>query len=123
MENENRYRRKVIESLRLLSLDYRDQISIFPSFVNAPFEVLDTFFNAFLLLPNLIESQQFCYEGIANLLRIRFLANMIINLENFDTITDAEFEVMEDWKLINSLAKETLYFFGEEVIEPNLDFI
>lgn len=61
MNNKNLHFRKIAQSLRLLVAPAPVQAAIFEPFVDVSFEVLDTYKNALLLTPNLVEHGMFSY--------------------------------------------------------------
>lgn len=83
---------KIIESLKLLALPYKKQKEYFPSFVDIPFEILDTFSNSILPLPTLIEEEFFSFKEIAYLLRVKNLITIIVENPSFEDLGEAYFE-------------------------------
>ncbi len=88
---ENNYR-KIIESLKLLALPFEKQKEYFPDFVDVPFEILDTFNNAILTLPTLIENELFSFKEIAYLLRVKNLIHIIVENPLFEDLEETYFE-------------------------------
>jgi hypothetical protein len=121
--NINRQYKKITESLRLISLPFEDQVQCFPKFVEVPFEVIDTFENAFLLLPSLIESEIINYKIIANLLRLYNLVNITSSNPKFSDLDDEQFSKSDEWNRVRELSKKTLQLMGEPIQKPDLDFI
>ncbi len=123
MENINYQRTKIIESIKLLALPYSEQIICFPDFVDVPFEVLDTFGNNFLVLPQLIENHCFSYQGIAWLLRLNNLINMLVNDIELKNLEEEQFKNHPKWKSLRLMARDTLIELGEEIGKPNRKYI
>lgn len=105
--------RKLVESIKLISLSFEDQAKCLPDFVEIPFEVLDIFDNVFLLLPGLIEKDQLTYRHIAEILRLFNLINFISSNPNFKDLDDEQFEQSEEWNKVRDFAKEILSLLGE----------
>ena len=118
-----RYFLKIRESLKLLSLTFNEQKQFFPTFVDMPFEVLDTYEKAFLLLPQVVESKKISsYSVIANLLRIHFAINMIFNHPNYDEFDDEKLTTITDWNRVRELSIQTLQLMGVPLDKPNPDY-
>lgn len=118
-----RYKKWMIESLKLFALTYENQVKCFPDFVDVPFEVVDAFDKAFLLLPQVIEEEDLNYRTIANLLRINNNINLIINKPEFKDLDETQFASSEEWDKIRRMAKDTLHLMGEVPENPDLNFI
>lgn len=123
MELSNKNYKKITESLKLMSLSYQEQKAYFPDFVDVPFEVLDTFDNAFLLLPNLIESGSFNNEGIAFLIRLNNLIRVRANNPLFKNLDENQFSESQEWQELRNLSKETLRKLGEPIESPDSKYI
>lgn len=93
--------KKIVESLKLLSISYKEQKLYFPESVDLPFELSDTYHNAFILLPKLIEEEFFTYKVIANLMRLENILNNVTNNPLFDSISEKSFLENEEWNKIN----------------------
>jgi hypothetical protein len=115
--------KKLTESLKLLSLQYNEQVKCFPKFVDVPFEVIDTFYNAFLLLPTLLDEKALQIELTANILRINNSINIITNNPQFKDLDETQFEKSEEWNKIREFSKEILLQMGEPLEWPDLKFI
>lgn len=102
---------RIIESLKNLSLPYADQVNLFPKFVDIPFEIVDEFTNACLLLPPLIEEGKLKNIEIANLLRLNNLINLTLANPDFKDLEEEQFSTSLEWNKIRTLAKETLLLF------------
>ncbi|WP_353102326.1 hypothetical protein [Myroides odoratus] len=87
-----------------LSKNYKEQIKLYPEFVDVFDEVLSDFEDGFILLPSLI------YEGIvkektASIIKI--CDNLInINLKNDDLLSDESFEFSNSWNEVRMYAKK-----------------
>ena len=115
--------KKIVASLKLLSLPYEEQVKYFPDFVDVPFEVLDTFYNAFLLLPQQIEDGEFNYAVIANLLRLNNMINAISCNSDLQNLEEEQFNSSIEWKKVREFAKEVLCVMNEPIEKPEKDFI
>lgn len=123
MKTSNNQYRKVIESLKLLSLAFQEQKQCFPEFVDVPFEVLDTFNNAFLLLPNLIEDEQFSNHEISILIRLHNLINFTASNPVLKDLEEEQFSTNAEWNKLRELSKEALRLIGEPIEKPDLKYI
>lgn len=122
MDRENQYK-KIIESLKLLSLPFDEQEKCFPEFVDVPFEVIDTFENAILQLPILIEFGCFDNKIIASLLRLQNLINLILNNPMFKDLDSEQFRIDEEWRKVRVMARDTLQIMGEPLGKPDRNYI
>ena len=124
MQDLERFYIKIIESLKLIGTsDFEDTKSYFPDYVDLPFEVLDTYHNAFLLIPDLIDNNQFSNNTIANLIRLEILLNIIIKKPDFEHLNYEQLVNTKEWQTIINLAKETLDLIGIPLDKPDLDYI
>lgn len=123
MEELDRHYKKVIESLKLLSLSYEKQKTLFPDFVDVPFEILDTFENAFLLLPSLIENTLFSYNSIAYLLRLHNIIIITSQIPKFKDLNEHQFQYSLEWEKIREMSKDALKQIGEPLSTPNTEYI
>lgn len=117
------HKKKLIESLKLLSLAFEEQSQCFPDFVDVPFEVIDDYGNAFLLLPSLIEAEFFNYAIIANLVRLHNLITFTANRAEFKDLEENRFANSEEWNVVRRLSRETLQLMREPIEKPDLKYI
>lgn len=122
MEME-RYYKKLIESLKLLSLNFNDQQQYFPEFADIPFEILDTYEKAFCLLPQLIEANVIKCYALPNLLRLHNLINIELQNSNFDTLEVNNLYNSSEWIQITKLSKEILTLMNEPIEKPNSNYL
>lgn len=122
MNNKLLHFRKIVQSLRLLVAPVPVQAAIFEPFVDVPFEVLDTYRNAFLLTPNLIEQGMFSYSQIANLIRLNNSVSFLLAEISSDECDECSASVVTLRETVRRLAEELLDSLGEahEPIDPNL---
>jgi hypothetical protein len=123
MDNLNRYRQQIIESLKLLAIPYRDQCTLFPDFADKPFEVIDTYENAFLLLPPLIEIDAFPNYTIAGLVRIHNAINLALRSPELRDLDPMQFEHAPGWNEIRNMAKEVLTQLHIPLSFPDANYI
>jgi len=104
------YYKRIIESLKLISIanDENRIKSYFPDFVDLPFEIVDTYHNAFLLIPQLIENNLIPNDIIANLIRLEFLVNHMLGHPEYETLTNDQIFKREQWNVIVNFAQEIL---------------
>lgn len=118
-----RYHKKLIASLNLISLNFNEQRAYFPKFVDVPFEILDTFEKAFMLLPELLELNLITYKPIPDLLRLHNLVNLELRNNNFETLEAEKLCNSREWNKIRELSKEILNFMDEPFGKPDKNFI
>lgn len=114
---------KVIESLKLLALPFEEQEKYFPEFVEVPFEVIDTFDNAVLQLPLLIELDNFDNKAIASILRLQNLINITSSNPKFKDLDDEQFRTADEWNKVREMARDTLQVMGEPIGKPDKNYI
>ncbi|MBP6447183.1 MAG: hypothetical protein WAT22_12145 [Saprospiraceae bacterium] len=118
-----RYFKKITESLKLLSLNFKEQKAYFPDFVDIPFEILDTFENAFMLLPQLLESNEIAYDVVPNLLRLHYLIIMELKKPEFEKLNVEKLCNSDEWNSIRNMSKEILKIMGEPIEKPDPNFL
>jgi len=126
MTEEKNYERvhykQLIESLRLIAMSESQSFinEYFENFVDIPFEVADTYLNAFTLLPQLIEKKYFSFEVIANLIRLENFINSSLNDPDFEKYSNEDFFQNRRWQMVIKLSKETLIMMNISIIKPEL---
>jgi hypothetical protein len=106
--NTNYHYKILVDSLKLLALPYAEQKKMFPNFVYCPLEIVDTFSDAFLLLPMIIEANLLSNIAIAHLVRIKIYFDERMNDSDFDYTNELDYELNEKWVNLRLLAKNTL---------------
>lgn len=114
---------KVIESIKLLALPFEEQVKYFPEFVEVPFEVIDTFDNAVLQLPLLIELGNFENKAIASILRLQNLINFTSSNPKYKDLDDEQFRMSDEWNKIREMARNTLQTMGKPIEKPDRSYI
>lgn len=102
---------KLEESVKLLSLPFSEQKKRFPEFVDIPFEILDSFENQFMVLPDLVESGCLSHQGIANLIRLHNLIGFTSSNQVLKDLDEQQFEFAPEWQKVRKLAGETMIAF------------
>ena len=118
-----RYYQKIVESLKLLSLPFDEQIQFFPEYVDVPFEIFDTFEKSFMLLPQVLESDKITYQAVPNLLRLHNFINMELRNPDFDILEAEKLCNSREWNIIRELSKEILELMNEPLSKPNPTYI
>ncbi len=113
--------KSLIESLKLLSASYENQVKSLPEFVNVQEEVISIFNDAFLLLPQLIESNLITMIAIAWIIRCFNWINILI--KNEKTAKLKAFKNHKDWQKIRKFANKALEELKEEKGMPDLSHI
>ena len=75
MELDIQYK-ALLNSLKLVACSFEEQKKSLPEFVDVKDEVLNTFFEGFLLLPSLIENNYLSMRGIASIVRLNNWMNL-----------------------------------------------
>lgn len=122
METE-RYVEAFVAALKYLALEYAEQVEYQPNFVDVPFEILDTYEKAFVLLPQIIDANKVECKAISNLLRIHNLIGGQLAHPEFDTRDEIELCNSREWNLIRGLAKESLSQMGQQCDKPDRKYI
>ncbi|UYQ95400.1 hypothetical protein MKQ68_09850 [Chitinophaga horti] len=118
-----RYYKILTESLKLLSLDFDEQKDFFPEFVDVPFEILDSFQNAFILLPQILEAKRINCDVMPDLLRLNNLINSALAHPDFDTLEALEMCTSENWEKIREISKLCLIHLKEPLTKPNSKYL
>ena len=120
MEIKSQYK-SLVESLLLLASSYEQQQSYLPDFVIVQDEVVGTFYDAFLLLPEIIEAGLLEKSSIASILRC---FNWIdVAIRNEDTSNTESFKSHDIWHKVRHLADQALIDMKESKKEPDLSHI
>lgn len=110
----------VIESLRLVAAPAEQQLAALPEYVCITDEVMLTYYDAFLLVPQLVDAG--LIEATA--------AESLTHLDNWfedpqdPSITDPEsLKTHAYWATARTLAAEALGQLGKDVVPPDLSYI
>lgn len=122
MEYLDLFYRRTLESLKLLALPFSEQKKCFKDFVDAPFEVLDTYHNAFLQLPKLIETNRFSNVQIAALIRLYNKMNFTASNPDLKDLDEIQFSTHVLWNKIREQAKEVLRLLDEPIEHPDSNY-
>ena len=116
MELDIQYK-ALLNSLKLVACSFEDQQKLLPKFVDIKDEVLNTFFESFLLLPSLIENNYLSVKGIAAIIRL----NNWIDLTELDSnLNDiVAFKESTEWNKIRLLARAALDELNEGLTLPD----
>lgn len=123
MKETNLHYERTVASLNLLSLPYPDQKSYFETFVDVPFEVLDTYHNVMLQLPKLIEENKLSNLAIASLLRLSNLINFFSSNPELKNLEEQQFSEAPEWNKIREMARQTLEIMNEPITDPDKKYI
>lgn len=114
--------KSLVESLRLLASSYENQVNYLPDFANIQDEVVATFGDAFLLLPQLIESNLLSMKAIASIVRCHNWMDIAVRDESISSDLES-FKSHESWQKVRSLAATALEMMKEEKKKPDLGHI
>jgi hypothetical protein len=99
----------LVENLKVLTLSLNEQKALLPEFVGVQDEVINSFFEAFLLLPQLIENGYLSLKSVAAILRL------------YNKIETSSPDIRdEDLEKIRDLARISLIELGEPTSKPDL---
>lgn len=115
MVNKYQY---IINSLNLISLPYDLQNQAFDKydFADVSDEVISSFENAFLYLPEVIDAGYFSLKNVANIIRIYNKFSWCMRNVGIDNFTDRE------WNKVRYMAKDLLDDMGLYNNDVNIDF-
>jgi len=107
----------LVDSLKLLGMSYEEQKSFLPDFIgdNIQDDVVSDFYNAFVLLPQLMDGNKLSYLAVNKILHC--FVTMDMNISNLN-LTDGAFEFGEEWERVRRLAREALEEMGESSTAP-----
>ena len=108
----------VVQALRLVALEPERQVSALPKFVVASDEISTSFYDAYLLVPQL-RKRNFVNEQAYETLRS--LDDWFENMPTDGSIVENEsLGNHEFWNTARKLAKEALLHLKEDICEPDL---
>ena len=111
----------LVESLKLIAIPYEKQIKVLPNFVNAIDEIISTFYDSFLLLPQIIEEDLISKKAIAAILRCFNWIDLLSRKEG--CLTTESLKTDDSWEKVRNLAKKALEEMKVEVTIPDLSHI
>lgn len=113
----------LVESLKFLILSSDEQKKVLPPYTDMPFEVVDTYINAFILTPQLIDNERLTNEVVAHLIRIETDIRILENKLADPNISEEDFFTSRNWIKAQELAKKALLLMGESLDDLNIKFI
>ncbi len=123
MADEREHLVMLIETIKLLAADYETQVKQFPSFVLIPDEIASTYYDCFLLAPQIAEAGLIDEYQLERLTQIdRTLEEMTEDKEHSYWTLDA-LRTEPKWESIRSAANDLLALFGQPYQPPNLYWI
>lgn len=125
MEKEDvaRYYNQLANSLKVLCMDDAEYEKYLPDFTDRPFEVMDGFWKAFELLPQIVEAGQLENLAIAAVLRLNNYLDGLADIKEFQTLPDSDFFALSEWKRAKEMANHALHHMNESAENPDLRFI
>jgi len=118
---ENEQYKSLIESLRLLALDQKEQLEVLPGYTCATDEIISTFCDAFLLLPQIIERDFISRQAIASIVRCFNWIDLLSRQENLHNIE--ALDTHEYWSKARGFARKALEDMHVKVEIPDLSYI
>jgi hypothetical protein len=103
--------------LKLLASTLEEQKSYLPDFADIPDDVTSSFENAFILLPELVESNKLTNESIASILRLNNKFQWCLRNLDLDDFSNVE------WNNVREMARDTLQIMGESLGMPDTNYI
>ncbi|KGO81504.1 hypothetical protein Q763_07605 [Flavobacterium beibuense F44-8] len=122
-EDFKRYYKKLVENIKWLCLPFKEQKEYLPDFTDRPFEVLDGYVKAFVLLPQLIDNRYLSLEATGALVRLYINVDFALCSPDFGKIPDDKMDGFKDWVKLNSLAKQALRVMNETEEKPDAFYI
>ena len=122
-EDFKRYYKKLVENIKWLSLPFEKQKEYVPDFSDRPFEVLDGYMKAFVLLPQLIDNGYLSLEVISALIRLHIFVDFTLCHPDFETMPEDKIDDFENWIRLREMAKETLKVMNEPEEAPDSFYI
>ncbi|MGD8780273.1 MAG: hypothetical protein PVH88_15065 [Ignavibacteria bacterium] len=119
--NLNNSFKYLVESLKLVCSSYEEQKKYLPKFVEIQDEVVATFTDAFLLMPQLVENNFLSIKAIAFI--IRSYNWMEIGMRNNETSNVNSFKDHDIWKKVRESAKEALKAMDVKNGKPDLYYL
>ncbi|WP_138476453.1 hypothetical protein [Dyadobacter bucti] len=116
MNTDYQYKRAT-ETFKLLAASYDEQKTALPDFADSATDIVTSFEDIFLLLPQLVEMGFFSLKAIASILRA--YNKMQWCLENLD-IDDFS---NQEWNKLRDLAKDILFQIGETDGDIDLRYV
>lgn len=93
-------------SLENLAKEYQDQVATYPEFVDVFDEAISDFYEAFLLLPNLMDEHLVSYEAVKHIIICHNFIERNLAIE--ERKTDESFESDDCWNLVRRHASLAL---------------
>lgn len=117
------YKNKLVASIQLLALPYENQREMLPAFVDLPFELLDVFDSAFILLPQIVEAELLSYQEISWVLRLNNQVSTVHNMIELHDLDEGDHLNHEVWQLLRNLAGQVLDKMSIHQAVPNPDLV
>ncbi len=96
----------LVESLNLLRLSYKEQRNVVPDFiVNIQDDIVSDFYNAFILLPQIMEQKKVSFKAVQLILEC--YVQVDLNISNME-LTYGSFQNHPLWQRVRQLATEAL---------------
>jgi len=93
-------------SVENLSKPYKEQLKIYPNYVDIFDEIISDFYDAFQLLPIFMENKMVSYLAVYELLRCHNLIELNLSIEERNT--DESFEKDTVWNLVREYANNAV---------------
>lgn len=100
-----------------------DQKKLFPAFVDTPNEVIDAYYNSFLLLPDLVNDAMFSNSVLAELIRIQNYISIVMAQSSVQAIEEKEVDSNKEWIILRSMSKNVLELLDEPMVPPDMNYI
>lgn len=97
---------KLVKSLVNLALPYKEQLQVFPDYLDYLDEIVSDFDDAFHLVPQLMDQNLISYEAVRDILHCHNLIEL--NYAQEEKMTDQSFEFDDAWMLVRKYAKDIL---------------
>lgn len=122
-ENVKQYYGQLVNSLKVLCMDDTDYGKYLPDFTDKPFEIMDGFWKAFEVMPQIVEASLLANPAIASILRLNNYLDWLAEKKEYKTLPDDAFFALTEWKQAKGLAREALREMKESAENPDIRFI
>lgn len=113
--------KNLVDSLKLIALDYEEQVKSLPDFVHVPDEIALTFDEAFLRRRVLVEERLISEEALKMLTELDKLFEVMS--QDKSLWDNKKLKESIEWQLTRSHARTILDILGEDLTRPDFDNI
>ena len=111
----------LVESLKLIAISYDEQIEVLPDFVEIVDEIISTFCDSFLQMPQIIENDLLSKKAIAEIIRCFNWIDLLSRQEQM--LNKEALKSADSWEKARHFAKKALEEMKEKIVKPDLSHI